>query len=84
MDISIKFDTVKSVWSIVYIEGSQVILSKIYCISFLANSADPNEMTQSAALQQGLHSLQKFPVYKGYTKYNAITVYKLDIRKKYF
>ena len=28
MDFSIKFDTVKSGWSIVYIEGSQVIISK--------------------------------------------------------
>ena len=35
MDFSIKFDTVKSGWSIVYIEGSQVIISKKkYCISF--------------------------------------------------
>ena len=30
MEFSIKFDTVKSGWSIVYIEGSQVIVSKKY------------------------------------------------------
>ena len=35
MNIS-KFDTVKPGWSIIYIEGSEVIhvISKIYCISF--------------------------------------------------
>ena len=32
MDVSIKFVTVKSGWSIIYIEGSQVIISKKYCI----------------------------------------------------
>ena len=47
MKFLVKFDTVKSGWSIVYniIEGSQVIISKKYYISFsedwfcLANSA---------------------------------------------
>ena len=34
MESSIKFDSVKSGWSIVYIEGSQVIISKKYHISF--------------------------------------------------
>ena len=34
MEFPIKFDTVKSGWSIVYIEGSQVIISEKYCISF--------------------------------------------------
>ena len=49
MEFSIKFDTVKSGWSIVYIEGSQVI-SKTDYISFSeddfvsANSADHDEM----------------------------------------
>ena len=33
MDFFIKFDTVKPGWSIVYIEGSQVVISKKYCIS---------------------------------------------------
>ena len=35
MEFPIKFDTVKSGWSIVYIEGSQVIISKIFYISFI-------------------------------------------------
>ena len=48
MDLSIKFETAMSRWPIIYIEGSQVIISKI--LSFflpkiscvLANSADPS------------------------------------------
>ena len=51
MEFSIKFDTVKSGWSIVYIEESQDIISKknIIFLSLkidlvLANSADPDEM----------------------------------------
>ena len=48
MGFPIKFDSVKSGWSIVYIEGSQVIISQKYYISFslrfcLSNSADPNQ-----------------------------------------
>ena len=49
MEFSIKFDTVRSVRSIVYIDGSQVIISQI-SISFsedrfcLKNSADLDEM----------------------------------------
>ena len=34
MEFSIKFDTVKSGWSIVYIKVSQVIFFKTYCFSF--------------------------------------------------
>ena len=34
MEFSIKFDTVESGWSIIYIEGSHVIISKKKCISF--------------------------------------------------
>ena len=47
----------------VYIEGSQVIFSKKYCICFfddhfvLANSADPDEMLQYAAFHLGLRCL---------------------------
>ena len=33
MEFSIHLPTVKSGWSMVYIEGSQVIISKKYCIS---------------------------------------------------
>ena len=55
MEFSIKFDTVKSGWSIVYTEGSQVIISpKTYFFSLkidigLANNADPGEMPHYAA-----------------------------------
>ena len=50
MEFSVKFDTVKSGWSITYIEGSQVMCSKH--IAFLslktnfvqANSADPDDI----------------------------------------
>ena len=57
-------------WHIVYIEGSQVILSKY--MAFLsvnngfikANSADFDEMPRSAAFHLGLHWLQNYPVYK--------------------
>ena len=34
IDFSIKFNTIKTGWSTVYIEGSQVIMSKHNCISF--------------------------------------------------
>ena len=52
MEFSITLHTIKSGWSIVYIEGSrQVIISKeILCFFFLknhfisANSVDPDEM----------------------------------------
>ena len=37
MEFSIKFGIVKSGWSIVYIEGSQVIITKKYCICFREN-----------------------------------------------
>ena len=54
MELSIKFDTVKSEWSIVYIEGLQVIISNIIFLSLkidsvLENSAGPDEMPPYAA-----------------------------------
>ena len=64
-----KFDTVKSGWSIVYTEGSQVIispkknefLSLTLEINFvLANSADPDEMLHSEAFLLGLPYLAKY------------------------
>ena len=68
MEFPIKFDKVKSGWSIVYIEGSQVIISKnifyffLYKINFvLANSADTDEMLYNAAFHLGLHCLPKYP-----------------------
>ena len=69
MELSIKIYTTKSGWSLVYIEGPQVILSKYYQIFFslkmdfvLANSADPDEMLQYVAFHLGLHCLQKYPL----------------------
>ena len=52
---SIKFDTDKSGWSILCIEGSQVIVSKKYFV--LANSAYPDEMLPYVAFHLGLHCL---------------------------
>ena len=62
MEFSIKFDTVKSGWSIIYIEESQVkIKTNFVFLSLkigLANSADPDEMLHDAAFCLGLHCLQ--------------------------
>ena len=53
----------KSEWSFIYIEGSQVIIFKKYCIFYLvlANSADPDEMQHNVAFHLGLHCLPKYP-----------------------
>ena len=65
MEFLIKFDTVKSGLSIVYIEGSQIIIStKIVFLSLkisfvLVNSVDPDEMMHYAAFHLGLHCLSK-------------------------
>ena len=62
-----KFGTVESGGSIVYIEGSQVIISKQYYISFsedhfvFPNSADLDEMPHYAAFCQGIHCLPRYP-----------------------
>ena len=48
MEFSINFDTVKSGWSIVFIEGAQVIISLKYCISF---SEDQFCLCQHIALE---------------------------------
>ena len=55
MELSIKLHTIKSGWSIIYIEGSQVKFPKIKFLSLrnnfvLANSADPDEMPPFALL----------------------------------
>ena len=67
MGFSRKFDTVKSGWSIVYIQGLQVKISKKY-VSFSEhqfclgkNSADPDEMLPYAAFHQGLHCFPQYP-----------------------
>ena len=66
MDSSFWFYTVHLGWSIVYIEGLQVILFKnIIFISLkidfvLANSAEPDEMPHYAAFHLGLYCLPKY------------------------
>ena len=71
MDFPIKFDTVKSGWSIVYIEGLQVNIIHVFHslkIDFaLANSADPGEMQHYIALHLGLHCLPKYPNCQNFT-----------------
>ena len=64
MEFLIKFDTVKSGSSMVYIEGSQAIISKrIFYIDFvLANNADYDEILRYVAFHLGLHYLSKYPL----------------------
>ena len=63
MEFSITFDTVKSEWSIVYIEMIHVIISKkkivhvflsLKIIFVLAISADSDEMAHNVAFRLGL------------------------------
>ena len=61
MEFSIYLHTIDSGWSIVYTEGSQPIISKLYCTLIVwANSAEPDEMPH-AIFHLGLHCLQKYP-----------------------
>ena len=65
MEFSIKFDTVKLEWSIVYIEGIQVVFQKLLKKKIsedfvLANSTDPGEMQLYATFHQSLHCLPKY------------------------
>ena len=63
MEFSIKLHTIKSEWSIEYIAGSPVKISKqdVYLslkIDFvLTNIADPDEMLHFAAFHLSLHYL---------------------------
>ena len=63
MEFSIKLNLIKSGWSIVYIEGSQIIIPPkimffiLKMAIVLANSADPDEMPPHAAVHLGLHCL---------------------------
>ena len=65
MDSSFWFDAIHLGWSIISTEGSQVMVSKRKCISFvedyfvIANSVDPAEMPQYAAFHLSLHCLPK-------------------------
>ena len=69
--IPTEFDTVMSGWSIVYIEGSKVIIFRnILFLSLkidfgLANSEDPDAMLHNVAFHQGLHCLQKY-LFRGF------------------
>ena len=67
MEFSIKLHTIKSGWSIVCIDVSQVITSKKKSFSLrinfvLANSAGPDEMLHHATFHLCLHCLLKFLV----------------------
>ena len=66
----------KTGWSIVYLEGSHITISKNNCISLkidfvLANSADPDKMLHYVAFHLGLHCLPKYPLY-----YKGVSVLK--------
>ena len=69
MEFSIKFDTVKPGWPIVYIKGSQIIISKnIIFLSLkmidqfcLNQQCRPDEMQHYAAFHLDLHCLPKYP-----------------------
>ena len=65
MEFSINFNIVKLGWSIIYIEGSLVIISEKCIFSLkidfvLANSADSYEMQHYAAFHLDLHCLTKY------------------------
>ena len=66
MEFSIKPHIIQEGWSILYIEGSQVVIKKNVFLSLtidfvLANNADPDEMLHYAAFHLGLHCLLKYP-----------------------
>ena len=68
MEFSIEFDTDKSGWSFVYIEGSQVLIKKNAFFSLkidfgLANNAEPDEMQHYAEFHLGLQCLPKCPLW---------------------
>ena len=66
MEFSIKFGTVKSGRSIIYIKGSHVTISihnvflSLQIDSVLTNSADPDEMPPYAAFHLGLPCFPKY------------------------
>ena len=71
----IKFDTVKSGWSIVYIEGSQVKNSPFFLslkiIFVFTNSADSDEMPHHyATFHLGLHCLPKYPFWGFWSEFS--------------
>ena len=65
MDSSFSFDMMNLEWSIVHIEGTQVIIFKENCIFLkmvfvLATSVDPDEMPHYGAFHLGLHCLPNY------------------------
>ena len=69
MEFSIKLHTIETGWLIIYIEGSQVIISKkkfvflsLKIIFVFANSADSDKMLHYAAFHQGHQCLPKYPL----------------------
>ena len=65
MESPIKFDTVESGWSIVYIEKTQVIIPPKIFLSLkielvMAKSADLDEMQRYGAFHLCLHCLPKY------------------------
>ena len=60
-DFSFWLGAINLGWSIVYIEGSQVIISNLICISFsddsfvLANNVNHDAMPHYATFHLGLH-----------------------------
>ena len=63
-------DSIKLLNQLILLHGVILLLDvtpcdkcfKKHCISFVANSADPDEMLRSAAFHQGLHCLPKYPL----------------------
>ena len=68
MEFPIKIYTIKSEWSIVYIEGS--ILLYFYLCS--AISAEPDERPRYAVFHLGLHCVPKYP-FRGFLFSNGYT-----------
>ena len=66
VDFSIHIDTISMGLPILYFMGSQIQVSKLWCICafnvvlVLVNCADSDEMQHDAAFHLGLHCLQKY------------------------
>ena len=61
MEFSIKFDTVMLEWPIIYIEGSQVTISKKSCISFSQDQVCLSKTVHFTIV--GISSPQRFKTY---------------------
>ena len=65
MEFSIKFDSVMSGKFIIYIKGSQVIISLKCYFSVSEVCLDPDEMPHYVAFYLGLHCLPKY-LFRGF------------------